>query len=147
MMNTPYLHRSHKRGRGITLVEVLAAVILLAIAMPMLLQALGESSTQQVDYVLASRACWLTSEKMEDILADRQSTARGYDYLQSNNYPVETSIEDFPGFRREVGFVETGPSLSAAGTGYMKVSVTVKWIDVGGEEQSVVLSSAVTDYN
>ena len=136
--------RSH---RGFTLIEAIACVVMLAILIPPTLWAMREGHKQRINPVLASRARWLATERIEDIIADRHSATRGYAYLASGNYPAEASITGFAGFSRSVAFTETGVNLVTPGTGYKRVTVTVSWTDAGGSARSLALSTVVTDYS
>src|ERR1043165_5168889 len=105
------------RRRGFTLIESIAAIIILTIAVPPLLWAIRQGHFQRVNPMMASKARWLATEKLEDIIADRHSTTRGYTYLTVGNYSTESPVSGFTGFTRSVSFTETGPDLVTAGTG------------------------------
>jgi prepilin-type N-terminal cleavage/methylation domain-containing protein len=134
--------------RGFTLIEGITAVVIIGVAMPPMMWALRQAQKQRVNAVLASRARWLTCEKLEDIIADRHSTTRGYAYLVAANYPAESSINNFPGFTRAVTLLETSSNLSTptVGGGFMKVTVTTSYNDASQVARSVSLSSVVTNY-
>lgn len=132
--------------RAFTLIECIVAIVILAVAVPAMTLALRETHAKRAAPVMASRASWLAVERLEDIIADRNSTTRGYTYLKGTNYPDEATIAEFPGFSRSVLFVETGPDLSSAGDGFMKVTVTVNWTDPGGVARSMGISTVLTDY-
>lgn len=143
------------RGRGqrpgFTLLETITAIIILSIAVPPMLFAVRESHRQRVNPLFTSKACWLLTEKLEDIIADRQSTSgnRGYNYLVSSNYPAEAkgTISGYPQFSRSVSFTETKADLATAGGGYMKVTVTVGWTDGNGNARTLSIVTVVTDYD
>lgn len=134
------------RRRGFTLIEAIVAIVMLAIIVPPTMYALREGHKQRANPVLASRARWLATEKIEDIVADRHSTSRGYAYLVAANYPAEPSITGFPGFTRSVAFTETTVNLSTPGTGYMRAVVNVGWTDAGGTSRSLSLTTVLTSY-
>ena len=98
--------------RGFTLVEAVAAIVILAVAVPPMLWAIRSAHVQRVNPVLASRARWVAVEKLEEIIRDRHSTTRGYPHLQPGNYPPEAPVPGSPGFRREVELTETGADLA-----------------------------------
>lgn len=133
--------------RGFTLIEAIACVVMLAALIPPTLWAIRESHRQRVNPMLASRARWLATEKLEDVIADRHSTTRGYGYLVSGNYAAESSISGFPGFTRQVAFVETAANLVSSGTGYKRITVTVNWTDAAGTARSLAIATVVTDYS
>jgi prepilin-type N-terminal cleavage/methylation domain-containing protein len=144
--------RSTRRPRdsaaGFTLVETIAAVVILAIAVPPMLWALREAHVQRADPVLASRARWLASEKLEDVIADRHSSTRGWAWLNVTNYPPEArgTIPGYEQFSREVSFSETMADLETPGSGYMNVTVDVRWNDARGVERSLQIATVLTDY-
>ena len=142
---------TRRHSRGFTLLETVTAIIILSIAVPPMLFAVRESHRQRVNPLFASKACWLITEKLEDIIADRQSTSgnRGYNYLVSSNYAAEAtgSIAGFPQFSRSVSFSETLADLLTAGGGYMKVTVTVGWTDGEGNARTLAISTVLTDYD
>ena len=92
------------------------------------------------------RARWLAAEKLEDVIADRHSTTRGYSFLSNSNYPAESPITGFAGFSRSVSVSETGVSLTGAGTGYKTVSVTVTFPAANGGTRSFSLATVLTEY-
>ena len=138
------------RRRGFTLIETVAAIVILAIAVPPMLWTIAESQQQRINPMLSSRARWLVVDKLEDIIADRHSTSgnRGYDYLDTANYAVEDygSMSGYEGFHREVMFDETEADLSTAGSGYMTVTVTVKWAGADGGTKNLSISTVLTKY-
>lgn len=140
-------HNSTALRRGFTLIEAIAAIIILTIAIPPLLFAMRDAHVQRVDPVLSSRARWLATAKLEDIIADRHSTTRGYDYLTAGNYPAEPSVSGYPNFSRSVTLTETEADLSTPGDGFMTVTVTVGWTDGSGDARSLSVSAVLTEYS
>ena len=138
---------ARSRRRSFTLIETIAAVALLVIAVPPMLWAISDAHVQRVNPVLASRARWLTTEKIEDIIADRHSSTRGYDYLIAGNYPAEPSVTGFTNFSRSVTLTETEADLSTPGSGYMIITVDVSWTDATSTARTLSVSSVVTEYS
>jgi prepilin-type N-terminal cleavage/methylation domain-containing protein len=132
--------------RGFTLIELLIAVVVLAVATPPLVLALSDATVRRSSRTLEERARWLAAERLEEIIADRHSAARGYNHITTGNYPAQSTIAGFAGFSRTVGVNTTGPNFAAGGTGYKTVTVTVSWTDPRGGAKSFALSSVVTDY-
>lgn len=137
---------SRQARRGFTLVETIAAIVILAVAIPPMLWSIRAAHQQRVNPVLLSRARWLAAEKLEDVIADRHSTTRGYAWLSPSNYPAESPVSGFTGFDRSVSLVETTADLVTPGSGYMTVTVTVDWTDGAGDAQSLSISTVLTDY-
>jgi type II secretory pathway pseudopilin PulG len=135
-----------RANRGFTIVEAVVAVVLIGVALPPMFWALRQEHRNRVRPVLASEAGWLAVEKLEDIIADRHSAARGYSYLVVGNYPAESPVAGMTGFSRTVSFSETGADLVSAGTGYKKATVNVTWTDGTGTSRTTSLSTIITDY-
>lgn len=134
-------------GPGFTLIEVMIAIVVMAIAVPPMLWALRQANVQRVDPMNLSRARWLACEKLEDIRADSNSTTRGYSYLVNSNYAAESPISGFGGFTRTVSISESGANLlSGSGTGYKSVVVTVGFVDGKGASRTLSVSTVVTQF-
>jgi type II secretory pathway pseudopilin PulG len=139
--------------RGFTVVETVAAVVILAIAIPPMLWSLSESHHQRINPILFSKAGWLATEKLEDIIADRHSVSgnRGYDFIDDANAEYDDEnmgdISGFPQFSRQVAIVETQADLATAGGGYKTVTVTVGWNDANGAPRTLSVVTVVTEYD
>lgn len=132
--------------RALTLVESIATIVVVSIAVPPIMISMRDAATRVVDPIQSDRARWLAAEKLEDIIADRHSTTRGYAYVTNANYAAEASVSGFANFARSVSVAETGADLSSAGTGYKRVTVTVSWSDARGVGRSLAVATVVTDY-
>jgi prepilin-type N-terminal cleavage/methylation domain-containing protein len=139
------LARECRRCRGFSLIEAVAAIVIMAVAVPALLWAVRDVQAGRVEPVMFDRARWLATEKMEDIVADRHSSTRGYVHLLDVNYPAEPVIDGFPGFARNVVITQTDESLSAPGSGYKTIRVTVAWAGTAGAQRSFSLTSVVAE--
>lgn len=140
-------HTSRRDGRrGFSLIDLMAAILVIAIAFPPLFFALTDAHRSRVEPIQVSKARWLAAEKIEDVLADRHSSTRGYSYVSSGSYPAENPVTGHAGFSRSVSVSETGASLSGSGTGYKTVTVTVQFKGAGGASRSLSMSTVVTDY-
>ncbi len=122
------------------------AVVIIGVAAPPMLLAIRDASVRRAAPIRTAQARWLAGELLEDIIADRSSSTRGYPYLVNANYPAESPVSGFPGFSRSVTIAETAANLVSAGTGYKKVTVTVSWTDERGAARALELATVVTDY-
>lgn len=131
--------------RGFTLVETIAALVILAVAVPPMMFALRQVTVDRIDPIRFSQARWLATERLEDIIADRHSTTRGYDYVSESAYPAEPAVTTNPAFARRVRITETGPDLRTSGAGYKTATVTMTWIDSRGHTQSLEVTTVLTE--
>lgn len=138
--------QARHRRRGFTLIEAISTIVILSIALPPMLWAIRDSHVRRVNPMMSSKARWLAAEKLEDIVADRHSTTRGYAWLIAGNFPAENPVSGFTGFSRTVSFAETGADLVTAGTGYKRATVTVSWTDATATSRSLALSTIITEY-
>jgi prepilin-type N-terminal cleavage/methylation domain-containing protein len=136
---------NHPRHHGFTLIEAIAAIVILSISVPAMLWSVRHAHIQRVNPTMASTARWLAMEKLEDVIADAHSSTRGYGYVVNANYAAENPVSGFVAFTRAVSVVETGPDLVSAGTGYKKVTVTVSWTDATATARSLNIATVVTD--
>jgi prepilin-type N-terminal cleavage/methylation domain-containing protein len=133
--------------RGFTLIEAITAIVVLAVAVPAMFWGIRDAQMRRVDPIQASKARWLAAERLEDIIADRHSSARGYSYVVAANYPTESAVAGFSGFSRSVTITEGGASLVAgSGTGYKTVTVSVTFRDGRNTSRTLALATVVTDY-
>ncbi len=134
------------RRRAFTLIEGIIAVVILGLAVPPMLWAVRVAQETRTDPLLVSRARWLAVEKLEDILADNASPARGYTYLAAPNYPAEPAVPGFPTFARSVTFTETAADLASPGLGCKTATVTITWKSTRGP-RSFSLATVLTSTN
>ena len=134
------------RRHGFTLIEAIAVIVLMTVAIPPMMWSIQEAHVNRANPVLASRGRWLAVSKLEDVIADRNSTTRGYNYLVTGNYPAEPTITGYPGFSRTVSFNETLADLTTAGDGYMNVTVAISWTDAQGTSRTLNISTVLTEF-
>ncbi len=134
------------RRHGFTLIEAIAVIVLMTVAIPPMMWSIQEAHVSRANPVLASRGRWLAVSKLEDVIADRNSTTRGYSYLITGNYPAEPTITGYPGFSRTVSFNETLADLTTAGDGYMNVTVAITWTDAQGTSRTLNISTVLTEF-
>ena len=132
---------------GFTLVEAVMALIMMALVITPIMMAAQRLSRDQVTPIQVSRARWLATEKLEEVIADRSSTTRGYAYVITGNYPTENPVATDPDFSRSVTITETGVDLQTSGTGYKTITVVISWTDVTGASRSLSMSTVVTSFS
>lgn len=133
--------------KGFTLIEAIAAVVILGLAIPPMLWAVQEAEIHRVTPLMYTTARWLAAEKIEDVIADRFSPTRGYNYVVAANYPAEAAVAGFPAYRRTVTIAETGSDLVTPGTGYKTVTVQAAWTDAMRQARTLSLKTVLTKYN
>lgn len=132
-----------RRHRAFTLIEGIIAIVILALATPAMLLSVRAAQITRAEPVQASRARWLAAEKLEDIIADNASPARGYAYLVPANYPAERPVPGFAAFTRTVAINETDFDLVSPGVGCKTATVTVSWNSPKGP-RSLALATVLT---
>ncbi|MGI9015043.1 MAG: type IV pilus modification PilV family protein [Phycisphaerales bacterium] len=135
------------RHRAFTLIETIAAIVVLSIGVPPILYAVREAHVARVNPALVAKARWLAVERMEDVIADRYAPARGYDWVVAARYQAESPVTGFGQFTRTVAVLETGPDLATPGSGYKLVTISVSWSDARGVTQSFDVTSVLTEYD
>jgi len=133
---------------GVTLIETIIAIVLLSLALPPMLWSIREAQLQRANPVLASRARWLAESKLEEIIADRHSATRGYDWLIAPNYPDEPAIAGYPGFSRRIVLSTVQADLVTADPdgGYLIAAVEVSWTDAGRIGRTLTVATVLTEY-
>src|SRR4051812_2089896 len=96
----PRTTRPSRSRRGLTLLEVVATIVILGIAAPALLMTVRDATVRRASVQQQTVARWLICEKLEDIIADRHSTTRGWTYIAAANYPAETTVNGFTAYSR-----------------------------------------------
>ncbi len=84
--------------RGSTLIELVMAIIIAVVALFPLLAMFSNATVRSVEPVLSTQAAFLAQGKMEEIIADYNAPARGYDYIIDANYPVTSGPPGFADF-------------------------------------------------
>jgi prepilin-type N-terminal cleavage/methylation domain-containing protein len=125
--------------RGFTLFEVVMAVVILGVVGLPLALMFANASWRSGDGYLISTATFLAQEKAEQIMADRSSPGRGFDYVVSGNYPAEDPVSGYDGFSRSVTVASDSTYSSVT---YRTVTVTVSNAAIS----DVTATLWVTDY-
>jgi len=125
-----------ENSKGFTLVEVVVVIVVLAIAIPALVQLSAFILEKGDKSAVISRATLLAQEKIEEILADKRDGTKGYDWIiTSGSYITETLPN---GYTRRV----TVTLNTRNGVDYAVVEVTVEHDDI----QDIKLATWLTDY-
>src|SRR5262249_26161880 len=118
------------KRRGLTLIEVTFALVILSIGLAPMMKALTDGASQTIDTTQASVASFLVTERMEQIVAARYRAVGGYSLVTAASFPDETPVSGFSAFNRTATIQEVAASdLSTAqsGSGIKRVTVTVTW--------------------
>ncbi len=121
--------------RATTIIEIVAALVILSIALPPLVVSFADAARQSIYPVNASAASFLAIDRMEQIVARRYRDDGGYDAVTTASFPDEGSLTGFPGFARSVSVSYVDQDLNPAGSdvGYKLVRVGVSWNGGAGE--------------
>lgn len=130
------LRRFLKDRAGFTLVEVVVIIVVLAIAIPALMQLSAFVLEKGDKSAVISTAMLLVQDKMEEILTDKRDTTKGYDWvIASGAYPTETLAN---GYIRRV----TITTNTRNGVNYAHVRVTIEHETI----PDIELVTWLTDY-
>ena len=115
--------------KGFTLIEVLITIVLLSIITSGIMTMFSTFTQNNADPSVMTQATALAQEKLDQVIADKQNSARGFNYVTNVNYPAENPVAGFAGFSRSVNviYVNSGAlNTAVAGpTNYKNVTVTV----------------------
>lgn len=129
--------------RSTTIIETVAAIVILSVALPTLLSTFAEASHQSIKPYQQSIASMLAIERMEEIVARRYRGTDGYGAVTTANFPAESPVSGFSGFSRTVSVSYVNADLSAAGSdqGYKRVTV-----DVSGNGVDIAIERVFADF-
>jgi len=130
-----------RRQSGISLVELMVALLLLGVALMGLAAAFtpGRMSIQSGDQ--ATTATFLARQMIED-MRDKAYDQDADELVNGSDYPAATgygSIADHPNYRRTITFVTDSPAV-----GTKTATVVIFYKNSSGIEQSVTLSMIFT---
>ncbi len=131
--------------RAATIIEIVAAIVILSIALPPLISSFADAALQSIHPSQAVVASFLATERMEEMIARRYRADDGYAALTTANYPAETPVTGFSGYNRSVtvSFVDDQLAPQGGDVGYKLVRVTVEW---NGGANEIHLERAFADY-
>jgi general secretion pathway protein I len=119
------MKRARHNLRGFTLIEVLAAMVLMAIVLPVTMQALSVSLAAASSARHTTEASGLAQEKLNELIST--------DQLNAN--PSGDFGTDHPGYRWEISSTDRDYNLT-------EVSIHVSWLE-RGQQKSLSLSTLV----
>lgn len=129
--------------RSTTIIETVAAIVILSVALPTLISTYADASRQSIKPYQQSIASMLAIERMEEIIARRYRGTDGYDAVNTTNFPAESPVSGFAGFDRSVTVSYVNADLSVAGSdqGYKLVTV-----DVSGNGAEIAIERVFADF-
>lgn len=148
--------------RGFTLVEAVAAIVVLGILIPPTVVIMRDAAAARVDAINMTRATWLASAVMEQVIADTSSDSLGMSalsdsvaYLTTPSSGLEARLTDVTALYATAGLswsLTVGDLVSGTGTPagdaaqdvYRYVEVTVNWNSRTGS-RTFQLGSLLTD--
>jgi prepilin-type N-terminal cleavage/methylation domain-containing protein len=124
--------RCSSRGRGgFTLIEVLATLLLMTIALPVIMQGISVATSAGSLAKRRVEAASMTQSKLNEIIATGQwqsSQLSGDFGTDWPDYTWSAQVNDFDGVNKQI-------------------DVTVSWIGRGGEQESMTVSTLVYPNN
>lgn len=130
--------------RGLSLVEVVIAIVILGLAVPPLMFEMAAGVRQREATLVQQNLTQLAAERMWEIFADHADPSRGYDYLADGAYPDETAPRGLTGYTRQTTIQEVSSTdyrTAAAGSGIKRFRILVS----GPLNSTLTIESLVTD--
>ncbi len=118
-----------RRRSGLSLIEVVIAIVLLALAAGPLAIQLAESLRSRQEALAQHVLTQLARERMHEIYADAATPTRGYAWITAGHYPREPAPHSMRGFVRTTTIREVDPSdflTPKPGSGLKRVQVRVR---------------------
>lgn len=160
-----HILRQPLRRRAFTLVESLAVIVVLAIAVPPAVSMMTDSAKAQADSVTLARATWFATGILEYVMADASSDApllgfAAFDdddaYLNTPGTGLYDRMDSIIAHYNAMGLtqgVTVGPLANASGvvTGdadediFRNITVSVTWTTLGGAERTLNIGAMVTE--
>jgi prepilin-type N-terminal cleavage/methylation domain-containing protein len=140
--------------KGVTIIEVAMAIVILSIALPPMVASFADASRQSIRPSNSTVASFLAIDRMEEVVARRYQGTDGYIALtvpSMSSFPSETAVSGFPLFARStvveyvtITFTTGAIATSGSDKGYKRVRVTVTW-NSGAEK--MVVEHLFADFN
>lgn len=130
--------------RGISLIEVVVAIVILGLAAPPLMLSMAAGARQQEEALVQQELTQLAEQRMWEIFIDHADPTRGYGYVVNASYPDETAPRGLSGYVRRTRVREvstTDYSTPQAGSGLKRFRIQV----IGPHDRSLTIESFVAD--
>jgi len=130
--------------RGLSLVEVVMAIVILGLAVPPLLFQLSVGAEQQGAVLIQQNLTQLAGERLWEVFADHADPTRGYGYIVSASYPMETAPRGLAGYARQTTIREVSPTdhvTPQPGSGIKRFQIVV----TGPEDHALTVESFVAE--
>jgi prepilin-type N-terminal cleavage/methylation domain-containing protein len=130
--------------RGLSLIEVVLAIVILGLAVPPLMYAMAAGLRQQEATLIQQDLSQLASERMWEVFADHADPTRGYSYIVNAAYPDESAPRGLAGYTRQTTIREVSSTdyvTEQAGSGIKRFRIVV----TGPQDASLVIESFVTN--
>jgi prepilin-type N-terminal cleavage/methylation domain-containing protein len=153
------------RRRAFTLVESLAVVVVLSVAIPPAVSMMADSARAQADSVTMTRATWFATALLEQIIADVSSDSAGLGfaaladsdaYLTTPGAGFEARNGPLIAYYATLGLTHSvliGELSDAGGTVvgdtdediFRTVTASVTWTTLKGDSRTLAIGCVVTD--
>jgi type II secretory pathway pseudopilin PulG len=130
--------------RALSLIEVILAMVILALAVPPLLLQVAAGVQQQAAVRIEQSLVHLASARLWQVFTDHADPTRGYDAITAAAYPDETAPDGLAGYTRRTDVREVSPDdfvTPQAGSGVKRFRVEV----TGPQAHWLTVESFVTD--
>ncbi len=130
--------------RALSLIEVILAMVILALTVPPLLLQVAAGVQQQAAVQIEQNLVRLASARMWQVFTDHADPAHGYDAITAAAYPEEAAPDGLAGYTRRTDVREVSPAdyvTPQAGSGVKRFRVQVS----GPQDHSLTVESLVTD--
>jgi prepilin-type N-terminal cleavage/methylation domain-containing protein len=114
--------------RGLSLIEVVVAIVILGLAVPPLMLSMAAGVQQQEESLIQQELTQLASERMWEVFTDHANPTRGYAYLTNAAYPDEDAPHGLTGYLRQIRLREVSAadySTPEAGSGLKRFRIIV----------------------
>ena len=125
------------KSDGYSLIEMILVILILAIAIPPIVNIFSQNLTKNVNSEIYTKAILHGEEKLEEILSDKR--VHSYSYVTTNDRYQEESPET--GYSRSVSIIDASKIIN--GIPYAEVIVTVSHANIN----DVVLTTWITNYD